>query len=142
VAIENKMSRSVTPYLNGSPIALLDDDSSVLKSTGRLLMSAGWTVEPFLDPQSFLSYARTNHPRLLLLDMSMPLMHGLEVQERLREVSPRTQVIVLTAKDDPILRSRSIKLGAARYLIKPVEDEELLSEIEAVLGNVLKAQPA
>jgi len=105
-------------------------------------MSAGWTVEPFLDPQSFLSYVRTNHPRLLLLDMSMPLMHGLEVQERLREVSPRTQVIVLTAKDDPILRSRSIKLGAARYLIKPVEDEELLSEIEAVLGNVLKAQPA
>ena len=136
------MSRSVTPYLNGSPIALLDYDSSVLKSTGRLLMSAGWTVEPFLDPQSFLSYVRTNHPRLLLLDMSMPLMHGLEVQERLREVSPRTQVIVLTAKDDPILRSRSIKLGAARYLIKPVEDEELLSEIEAVLGNVLKAQPA
>src|SRR5437762_12863874 len=129
------MSRSGTPYLNGAPICLLDDDSSVLKSTGRLLLSAGWAVEPFLDPQSFLSYARTNQPRLLMLDMSMPLMNGLEVQERLREVSPCTQVIVLTAKDDPALRSRAINLGAARYLLKPVEDEELLSGIEAVLRN-------
>ena len=123
------------PDLNGSPICLLDDDSSVLKSTGRLLLSAGWSAEPFLDPQGFLSYARTNQPRLVVLDISMPLMHGLEVQKRLREVSPRTQVIVLTAKDDPTLHSSAIKLGAARYLIKPVEDEELLSAIEAVLRN-------
>jgi FixJ family two-component response regulator len=134
------MSRSGTPHLNGSPICLLDDDSSVLKSTSRLLLSAGWSVEPFLDPQNFLSYATTNQPRLLVLDMSMPLMPGLEVQERLREVSPRTQVIVLTAKDDPVLRSRAINRGAARYLIKPVEDEEFLSGIEAVLRGGPKAQ--
>jgi FixJ family two-component response regulator len=138
--LNRKMSRSGIPDLNGSPICLLDDDSSVLKSTGRLLLSAGWSTEPFLDPQSFLSYARTNQPHLLVLDMSMPLMHGLEVQKRLREVSPHTQVIVLTAKDDPALRSRATNLGAARYLIKPVEDEELLSGIEAVLRSEPKAQ--
>jgi FixJ family two-component response regulator len=129
------MSRLGAPHLNGSPICLLDDDSSALKSTSRLLSSAGWSVEPFLDPHSFLSYARTNQPRLLVLDMSMPLMPGLELQKRLREVSPRTQVIVLTAKDDPALRSRAITLGATRYLIKPAENEELLSGIEAVLQN-------
>jgi len=135
MAIENKMSRSGIPHLNGSPICVLDDDSSVLKSTSRLLSSAGWSVEPFLDPQNFLSYASANQPRLLVLDLSMPLMFGLEVQERLREVSPRTQVIILTAKDDPTLRSRAINLGAARYLIKPVEDEELISGIEAALRD-------
>jgi two-component system response regulator HydG len=129
------MSISGTALLNGSPICLLDDDPSVLKSTDRLLSSAGWSVEPFLDAQSFLCYARSNQPRLVVLDMSMPLMHGLEVQKQLREVSPRTKVIVLTAKDDPALRSSAINLGAARYLIKPVEDEELISGIEAVLQS-------
>ena len=129
------MSKSGIPHLNGSSICLLDDDSSVLKSTGRLLLSAGWSAQPFLDPQSFLSYARTNQPHLLVLDMSMPLMHGLEVQKRLREVSPHTQVIVLTAKDDPVVRSRAMNLGAARYLIKPVGDEEFLCGIEGVLRN-------
>jgi DNA-binding response OmpR family regulator len=112
-----------------------------LKSTSRLLLSAGFSVEPFLDPQGFLSYAMANQPRLLVLDISMPLMHGLEVQERLREISPRTQVIVLTAKDDPALRSRAIKLGAARYLIKPVEDEEFLCGVETVLRRETNAQP-
>ena len=92
-------------------------------------------MEPFLDPQNFLSYASANQPRLLVLDLSMPLMPGLEVQERLRKVSPRTQVIILTAKDDPTLRSRAINLGAARYLIKPVEDKELISGIEAALRD-------
>lgn len=135
------MISSGSPQMIGSPICLLDDDLSVLKSTGRLLLSAGWSVEPFLDPQSFLSYAKTNQPRLLVLDMSMPLMHGLEVEERLREVSPRTQMIVLTAKDDPFLRASAIKLGAARYLIKPVNDDEFLSGIEAVLRSEPKVQP-
>jgi FixJ family two-component response regulator len=135
------MSKSGIPHLNGYPICLLDDDSSVLKSTSRLLLSAGFSVEPFLDPQGFLSYAMANQPRLLVLDISMPLMHGLEVQERLREISPRTQVIVLTAKDDPALRSRAIKLGAARYLIKPVEDEEFLCGVETVLRRETNAQP-
>jgi DNA-binding response OmpR family regulator len=129
------MSISGTAVSNGSPICLLDDDPSVLKSTDRLLSSAGWSVEPFLDPQCFLSYARTNQPRLVVLDLSMPLMHGLEVQKQLREVSPQTQVIVLTAKDEPGLRSSAINLGAARYLIKPVEDEELISGVEAVLRS-------
>jgi FixJ family two-component response regulator len=123
------------PNSNGSPICLLDDDPSDLKSTGRLLLSAGWSVEPFLDPHSFLSYAKANQPRLLVLDMSMPLMHGLEVQKRLREVSRGTQVIILTAKDDPALRESATSLGAARYLIKPVADEEFLSGIETILRN-------
>ncbi len=130
-----QMSRSDIPHLNGSPICLLDDDSSVLRSTSRLLSSAGWPVEPFLDPDTFLSHAAANQPPLVVIDMSMPLMHGLIVQERLRKVSPRTRVIVLTGKDDPALRSRATDLGAARFLIKPVEDEELLSGIEALLRS-------
>jgi len=81
-----------TNNLNGSAICILDDDPSVLKSTGRLLSSAGWPVQPFIDPHSFLNYARMHRPRLVVIDMAMPLMHGLEVQKRLREVSPATKI--------------------------------------------------
>ena len=135
------MSSVSAPPLNGNAICLLDDDSSILKSTSRLLASAGWPVQAFLDPHSFLSYAEDHQPRLLLLDMSMPLMHGLEVQERLRKVSPRTQVIVLTAMDDPRLRLRATDLGAFRFLIKPVEEEELLSGVDRVMRGEPNAQP-
>lgn len=123
------------PHLKGSPICLLDDDPSVLRGTSRLLSSAGWSVRPFADPHAFLTYAQSRHPRLVVLDISMPLMHGLEVQKRLRDVSPKTQVIVMTGKDDPAVRSNALSAGAAGFLIKPIMDEELLSGVEAVLGQ-------
>jgi FixJ family two-component response regulator len=83
---------------------LLDDDPSVLKATSRLLASAGWEVESFIDPHAFLRHAEIHHPRVVVIDMGMPRMHGLEVQRRLSGISPSTRVIVLTANDDRIVR--------------------------------------
>jgi two-component system response regulator HydG len=120
---------------NGSAICILDDDPSVLKSTGRLLSSAGWRVQPFEDPHSFLNYARVHRPRLAIIDMAMRLMHGLEVQRQLREISPRTKVVVLTANDDPAIRSSAINGGAVNFFVKPVEDEEFLSAIESAING-------
>jgi two-component system response regulator HydG len=128
--------------LNGSAICILDDDPSVLKSTGRLLSSAGWPVQPFQDPHSFLNYARIHRPRVAVLDVAMPLMHGLEVQKRLREISPATRVVVLTANDDPVIRSSAIDAGAAAFFVKPVEDEEFLSGIDWALNRGSVAPPA
>jgi two-component system response regulator HydG len=128
--------------MNGSAICILDDDSSVLKSTGRLLTSAGWPVQPFQDPHSFLNYAEIHRPRLAVLDVAMPLMHGLEVQKRLREISPATRVVVLTANDDPVIRSSAIDAGAAAFFVKPVEDEEFLSGIDSALNRGSVAPPA
>ena len=120
-------------HLNGSAICLLDDDPSVLKSTGRLLSSAGWLVQPFEDPLSFLDYAQINRPRLAVIDIAMPQMNGLEVQQRLREVSPATRVFVHTANDDPVIRSRAVSAGAEGFFVKPVEDDEFLSRIESAI---------
>lgn len=114
-------------------VCLVDDDSSVLKATGRLLSSAGWIVESFSDPVEFLRYAHTHQPQLVVLDIRMPLMNGLEVQTRLRTISPGTRVIVLTSKDDPSVRSRAIDLGASAFFLKPVGDSEFLAGIESVL---------
>src|SRR5437867_11005454 len=88
--------------LNKETVAvyLLDDDPSILKATSRLLDSAGWKFEAFTDPIAFLDQAAKQCPDVAVIDIIMPEMNGLEVQTRLRRVSPSTRVIVLTAKDD------------------------------------------
>ena len=65
-----------------------------------------------------------------MIDIRMPIMNGLEVQSRLRELSPSTQVIVLTSKDDPSVRSQAMDAGASAFFLKPVRDEEFLAGIE------------
>jgi FixJ family two-component response regulator len=120
---------------SGLSVCLLDDDSSVLKSTSRLLSSAGWKVEAFTDPVEFLRYAQTNHPKVVVLDIRMPIMNGLEVQTQLREISPETRVVVLTSKDDPSVRSQAMDGGASAFFLKPVCDERFLAEIESAVGS-------
>ena len=114
---------------------MVDDDPSVLKATSRLLSSAGWKVKAFDDPGAFLSYAKTEQPRVAVIDIWMPRMHGLEVQTRLHEVSPFTQVIVLTARDDPFVRAKAMAAGACAFFIKPENDENFLAGIQAAFSN-------
>src|SRR5215217_8674837 len=115
--------------LTKETVYLLDDDSSILKSTGRLLDSAGWKVEAFTDPISFLEQAAMHCPDVVVIDILMPVMSGLEVQTRLRRVSPSTRVIVLTAKDDPSVRRLAMNAGASAFFIKGVESGEFLAGI-------------
>jgi two-component system response regulator HydG len=116
---------------------LVDDDPSVLKATGRLLSSAGWKMELFNDPIAFLQYAETHRPPLVVLDILMPVMNGLEVQTRLRSLSPSTRVIVLTSKDDPSVRSKAMDGGASAFFLKPVGDEEFLAGVESAVSKNL-----
>lgn len=112
-------------------VYLLDDDTSILKSTGRLLDSAGWKVEAFTDPSAFLEKAATHLPDVAVIDVLMPEMSGLEVQTRLRRVSPSTRVIVLSAKDDLSVRRGAINGGASAFFIKGVDSDELLAGVKA-----------
>ena len=116
-------------------ICLLDDDASVLKATGRLLASAGSTVLPFSDPHAFLSHAQVHQPQLAILDIYMPVMDGLEVQARLREISPSTRVIFLSSAESRAIQEQALRGGAGAYLLKPADEEEFLAEIEAALAH-------
>jgi PleD family two-component response regulator len=113
-------------------VCLVDDDPSVLKATARLLSSAGWKTESFTDPAEFLRHAEACRPPLVVLDILMPVMSGLEVQSRLRSISPATRVVVLTSKDDPLVRSKAIEAGASAFFLKPPPDGEFLGEIESI----------
>jgi FixJ family two-component response regulator len=116
-------------HLNGGAICLLDDDPSALKGTNRLLSSAGWKAKSFDDPHSFLDYAQTHRPKVVVIDILMPDMNGVEVQRRLRHISPSTRVIVLTSNNDPAVRSKAIDAGAVAFFLKPVDNDVLLEAI-------------
>ena len=121
--------------LNKETVYLLDDDSSILKSTGRLLDSAGWKVEAFTDPIAFLEHAAIHCPDVAVIDILMPAMNGLEVQTRLRSISPSTRVIVLTAKDDPSVRRTAMNSGASAFFLKGVESGEFLAGVKAAVDS-------
>ena len=116
-------------------VCLLDDDSSVLKSVGRLLSSADLHAELFADPKEFLRYAQTHRPAVALLDVCMPQMSGLEVQSRLARISPSTRVIVFTGKDDLLVRSTALNAGASAFFTKPFDDNQLLTAVRLALAS-------
>ena len=124
------------PVKKSLTVCLLDDDESVLKATGRLLRSAGWEVETFNEPLSFLEHARTCQCKVAVIDMLMPEMHGLEVQKKLQHISPRTRVVVLTSKDDPSVRAKALNAGASSFFIKPAPDEEFLAGVESAFAEL------
>ena len=119
---------------NNCRVCLLDDDASILRSTERLLAAEGWKVEVFSDPTAFLRSVEAGSCGVAVLDILMPLMSGLEVQSRLRKISPSTKVIILTSVDDPAVRSRALEGGAVAVLRKPIKDGELLSHIQNAAG--------
>ena len=110
-------------------IWLLDDDASMLRALGRLLNSAGFTVEKFSDPADFLSRIAEGECGVAVLDVWMPDMNGLEVQACLRRDSPKTRIIFITGRDDPLVRQTALDAGAFAFLAKPFEDEVLLQLI-------------
>jgi len=125
--------------LNGKTqeVYVVDDDVSVLRSTRRLLDSAGWNVEVFTDPSAFLERAAVRRPKVAVIDILMPRMSGLEVQTRLRQVSPSTRVIILTSNDDPSVRATAMNAGACAFFVKGLGNKKFLAGVKAAaeLGN-------
>jgi FixJ family two-component response regulator len=117
-------------------VCLVDDDPLVLRSTGRLLASEGFTVRPFNKGADFIAYAASHDVPLVVLDIWMKEMTGLEVLARLCAVSPRTRVIVITGREDSAVQITAMQTGITGFLIKPFDDEEFLALVHRALGHV------
>jgi len=117
-------------------VCLVDDDPAVIKSVGRLLTSDGFGVQTFSEPSNFLAYVAEHPVPLAILDVWMGEMSGLEVQARLRRVSPGTRVVMLTAKDDPSVRRMAMNAGASAFFIKGVESSEFLAGVKATADSL------
>jgi len=116
-------------------VFVVDDDPSVRRSTTRLLASAGYTVEAFASAREFLARERYAGPCCLVLDVRMPGLTGLELQETLAATGRRMSIVFVTGHVDVPMSVRAMKCGAADLLTKPVDDKVLLAAIQRALAK-------
>jgi len=115
--------------VRSAEVCLLDDDPNVLIGVGRLLSSANWDTQKFSDPQEFLRYSEAHQPPVAVIDICMPIMSELEVQSRLREISPPTRVIIFTGDESELHRVAALCAGAVAFFNKPVDNDEFLAAV-------------
>ena len=122
---------------NAKPlIAIVDDDESVCRALKRLVRSLGMNAETFASGQQFLDLIEAMpsfHPDCLVLDVQMPGLTGLEVQERLATNSNPLPVIFITAHDEAVPRERALAAGAVAFVRKPFQDELLIKTLRVAL---------
>ena len=116
-------------------IFVVDDDLSVRKSLGRLLALAGYTVETFPSAKEFLQREPYDGPCCLVLDVRMPGLNGLDLQETLAAAGRRMSIVFVTGHVDVPMSVRAMKRGAADLLTKPVDDKDLLAAIERAVAK-------
>jgi len=114
-------------------VFIVDDDPAVLKSLSRLLRASQVNVVTFGSPQEFLERYDPHAPGCLVLDVAMPGLNGLELQEALRVKGSAIPIIFLTGHGDIPMSVQAIKGGALDFLTKPVHDKDLLKAVEAAL---------
>jgi two-component system response regulator FixJ len=116
-------------------VYVLDDDQAVRRSLERLLSSANFEPITFDRPETFLTAAKNLKTGCILLDVRLPGMSGLEVQEQLHEMKNDLPIIVMTAQGDVQTAVRAMKAGASDFLEKPYSDDAVLGSIEAALAK-------
>jgi FixJ family two-component response regulator len=109
-------------------VFVVDDDISVRESLELLIKSAGWRPETFAAAQEFLSRPRLRVPCCLVLDVKIPGLNGLELQQQLAERTD-TPIIFITGYGDVPMSVRAMKAGAVEFLTKPFKDDVLLEAI-------------
>jgi DNA-binding response OmpR family regulator len=118
-------------------ILIVEDDPNIGKALAVRLKSAGYEVSLAPDALSGLELALRNPPNLVILDISLPAGNGFSVAERIQSLIPTaTPLIFLTASRKPGLREKAKELGAAAFLQKPYDANELLHAIQLALVGV------
>ena len=112
-------------------IAIVDDDPSVLKALSRLLRTRNLEARSFASARSFLAALDPSLPACLIVDLQMPGMTGIELQQHLRDRQFNIPVIVISAYADDSARARCVALGSTAFLSKPFDDRELFDAIES-----------
>jgi FixJ family two-component response regulator len=117
---------------NGSIVFVVDDDISVRESLEALIKNAGWQAELFASAQDFLLRAPAIVPSCLVLDVSLPGLDGLELQQRLADRTGMP-IIFITGHGDVPTSVRAMKAGAVEFLTKPFDDAVLLEAVEGAI---------
>ena len=112
---------------------MVDDDVSVRESLELLIGSAGWKPETFASARAFLSRPKPDVPSCLVLDVSLPDLNGLDLQNRVAADRADMPIIFITGYGDVPMTVRAMKAGAVEFLTKPFDDEVLLTAIRGAI---------
>ncbi len=114
-------------------IFLIDDDNSMRFSLSRMLVELGYSVQEFSSAREFLENSLPISPAAILLDMAMPDMTGLQLQEKLLEVGRQTPILFISGQSHPQQIVKGLKNGAFDFLFKPFNLEELINALNSAI---------
>jgi DNA-binding NtrC family response regulator len=123
-------------------VCVIDDDVSARESIDALLREEGYDVQAFASAEAYLARTLEPPPGCLVLDVSMPGLSGLALQERLRGTSDLVPIVFVSGQSDVPMSVRALKLGASDFLTKPFDPDRLLEAIRATLAERRPAAPA
>jgi FixJ family two-component response regulator len=131
--------RSLITEVNPT-VFIIDDDASIRKSLSRLLRSAGHTTETFASAEEFLGRGHFNGIGCLLLDVKMPGLSGMDLQEELGRADYSMPIIFITGHGNIPMGVQAMKRGAVDFLTKPFDDEELLQAVKKAIEKDREAK--
>jgi len=114
-------------------VFIVDDDARMRAAMQRLLKTVGLRSEPFATPQDFLQHKLPDGPSCLVLDVRLPGMSGLEVQNKLIEAGAQVPIVFITGHADIPMTVKAMKSGAVEFLPKPFRDQDLIDAIQQAL---------
>ena len=123
-------------------ISIVDDEESVREATRSLLRSAGYRVRTFASAESFLDSGALDETACLILDVRMPGLSGLELQDRLNEGGSRVPIIFISAHADGPTCRRARQSGAVDVLHKPFAATDLLKAADTALQGAIRLRSA
>ena len=116
-----------------SSVSVVDDDPLVLRAVGRLLQSVGLAVEMYSSAEEFLSRAGRGRPGCVVMDLSLPELNGLELQQALCNAADSRPVVFISGQGSVPASVEAMKAGAVDFLVKPLNEGKFLSAVRAAL---------
>jgi len=116
-------------------VSVIDDDALVLRSLGRLLQARGFDVRTYSSPQAFLEQRDAEIPGCIVMDLSMPGLSGLELQQALARAADHRPVVFISARSSVEASVRAMKAGAVDFLTKPFDEADLVAAVHAALDK-------
>ena len=121
-------------------VFVIDDDASIRKSLSRLLRSAGYSAETFSCAEEFLGREHFDGVGCLILDVQMPGLSGMDLQEELTKADYQMPIVFITGHGDIPMSVQAMQKGAVDFLVKPFDDKQLLQAIESAVEKDKQAR--
>jgi FixJ family two-component response regulator len=118
-----------------SLLSVVDDDEMLRESLPELLSEFGFAARAFSSGQEFLSSNYVDETRCLILDVAMPEMSGLDLQQELKRRGQAIPIIFISGQKDEDIRKQALRQGAVKFLYKPFSDSDLLEAVNAALDG-------